>query len=103
MNYIPFTKLLDTETLSLRTILRDRNVKIYKRSCTLYKGLACKKASEYLLRRDEFAPASDYLQQAWEEFSDFGSIDKLSQMVRKYSESCSFKRNLCCQEGLPIR
>ena len=98
INCLPFTKILDAESLSLRSTDRDCTMKVYREAISaasrcgfrLYKGLACEKTAEFLLGRGENSLACDFLQQAWYEYFDFGAIAKLSQMEREYSKICTF-------------
>ena len=102
INCIPFTKILDAESLSLGSTNQDYTMKVYREAISaaahcgfrLYKGLACEKAGEYLLGRGEKSMAGDYLKQAWYEYSDYGAIAKLTQMQRKYRGICSFTGNI---------
>jgi hypothetical protein len=98
INSIPFVKLLEAETLSLRPNLHEPTAKAYRDAVgavarcgfRLCKGLACEKAGQYMLEQGEKAVSSDYLTEAWNEFLEYGAVAKLTRMETQYGHICDF-------------
>ena len=99
INIVPFVKLIEAETLSLRSNAPDQTLQAYqdaigaaaKCGFRLCKSLALEKTGQHLLERGEVSLARYYLLLAWGEFSDYGAIAKLYQMKERYGETCSFE------------
>jgi hypothetical protein len=50
----------------------------------LFKAIACERAGEYLLECGDIEGSKEFLQQAWDEFYDFGTYAKNAHMREKY-------------------
>jgi hypothetical protein len=108
INSIPFVKLLEAETLSLRPNLHEPTAKAYRDAVgavarcgfRLCKGLACEKAGQYMLEQGEKAVSSDYLTEAWNEFLEYGAVAKLTRMETKWRNLCSHRSAIAKAENV---
>ena len=56
----------------------------------LLKAIACERAGEYLLESGEIERSKEFLQQAWDEFYDYGTYAKNTHMREKYGGIYAF-------------
>lgn len=96
VNCVPLLALITAEKRALKDKTGD--VTLYKEAIAmlgrcgfrLFKAIAYERAGEYLLECGNRETGREYLQQAWNEFHDYGAYAKHGQMRKKYDNLCEF-------------
>jgi histidine kinase len=100
-NCVPMLALLRAEQLSISDKKEGALVE-YEQAITmsgrcgfrLFNGIACERAGEYLIACGNEEKGGDYLQRAFDEYSDYGAVAKMQHMRAKYSGKIVFTKTI---------
>jgi hypothetical protein len=90
VNCVPLLSLISAEKRALKdksgdaALYRQAIAMLGRSGFRLFKAIACERAGEYMLECNVTQGSHEYLQQAWNEFNDYGALAKLRQMQEKY-------------------
>lgn len=96
VNCVPLLALISAEERAIKDKSGDDT--LYKEAITmlgrcgfrLFKAISCERGAEYLLECGNKESAEELLQQAWNEFFDYGAYGKHDQMREKYKDVMTF-------------
>jgi hypothetical protein len=99
VNCVPLLALISAEKLALKdksgdaTLYKQAIAMLGRSGFRMIKAIACERAGQYLLECGEIERSKDFLQQAWDEFYDYGIYAKNTQMREKYCGIYAFSES----------